>query len=64
MKIRKAKAQDLQEILKLYAQARTFMQETGNGSQWGTTYPPVEQVEADIREGKSYVCEAARQTHE
>ena len=44
MKIRKAKAQDLQEILKLYAQARTFMQETGNGSQWGTTYPPVEQV--------------------
>ena len=34
------------------------MQKTGNGSQWGTTYPPVEQVEADIREGKSYVCEA------
>lgn len=58
MEIRKAKEQDLPEILKLYAEARTFMQKTGNGSQWGTTYPPVEQVVADIREGKSYVCEA------
>ena len=34
------------------------MQATGNGTQWGTSYPPVEQIEADIRAGKSYVCEA------
>lgn len=58
MEIRKANMQDLPEILKLYAEARTFMQETGNGTQWGTTYPPKEQVESDIQAGKSYVCVA------
>lgn len=58
MEIRKANMQDLPEILKLYAEARRFMQETGNGTQWGTSYPPKEQVEADILAGKSYVCEA------
>lgn len=58
MEIRKANMQDLPEILKLYAEARIFMQETGNGTQWGTSYPPKEQVEADIQAGKSYVCEA------
>lgn len=57
MKIRNAQAADLPEILKLYAEARDFMQKTGNGSQWGNSYPPVERVEADIRDGKSYVCE-------
>ena len=58
MKIRNAGLEDLPEILKLYEEARAFMQETGNETQWGTSYPPVERVEADIREGKSYVCEA------
>lgn len=57
MEIRKSQMEDLPEILKLYAEARAFMQETGNGTQWGTSYPPVEQVEADIQNGKSYVCE-------
>ena len=58
MEIRNAQMTDLPEILKLYAEARAFMQATGNGTQWGTSYPPVEQIEADIRAGKSYVCEA------
>ncbi len=57
MEIRKSRMADLPEILKLYEEARAFMQETGNGTQWGTSYPPVEQVETDIREEKSYVCE-------
>lgn len=57
MEIRKSRMADLAEILKLYEEARAFMQETGNGTQWGTSYPPVEQVETDIREEKSYVCE-------
>lgn len=57
MEIRKSQMTDLTEILKLYAEARAFMQETGNGTQWGTSYPPVEQVKTDILEGKSYVCE-------
>lgn len=58
MEIRKASREDLPEILALYAEARKFMQETGNGSQWGTSYPPLARVEADLSEGKSYVCEA------
>lgn len=58
MEIRKSQMADLPEILKLYAEARAFMQETGNGTQWGISYPPAEKVETDIREGKSYVCEA------
>ena len=58
MEIRNAQMTDLPEILKLYAEARAFMQATGNGTQWGTSYPTVEQIEADIRAGKSYVCEA------
>lgn len=58
MEIRKARMEDLPEILKLYAEARAFMQENGNASQWGTAYPPVERVKADIKEEKSYLCEA------
>ena len=53
MEIRKSRMADLPEILKLYEEARAFMQETGNGTQWGTSYPPVEQVETDIREEKA-----------
>lgn len=35
MEIRKSRMADLPEILKLYEEARAFMQETGNGTQWG-----------------------------
>ena len=37
MEIRNAQMTDLPEILKLYAEARAFMQATGNGTQWGTS---------------------------
>lgn len=57
MEIRKAGMEDLPEILRLYAEAREFMQKTGNETQWGSSYPPTERVESDIRAGKSYVCE-------
>ena len=38
-----------------YAQARTFMTQTGNPDQWGTAYPPEEMIRQDIMDGKSYV---------
>lgn len=57
MNIRKTTSQDFEEVLKLYEEARTFMKENGNPTQWGAVYPPVEAVEADIAAGKSYVCE-------
>lgn len=56
MEIRKTTVEDTEAVLELYAQARRFMQEHGNPSQWGTTHPPRQQVEQDIAEGKSYVC--------
>ncbi len=54
-RIRNAKHADLTEILKIYAFARSFMEQTGNPNQWGKTNPPQEQLEADIAEGKLFV---------
>jgi len=56
MKIRKSTREDLPRILELYENARTFMAQHGNSSQWGKTFPPSELIESDIAAGKSYVC--------
>lgn len=56
MEIRKSTINDLEQILNLYEQARTFMRENGNPGQWGNNYPEVSIVEEDIKEGVSYVC--------
>ncbi len=55
MEIRKAVDGDFKDILVVYECAREYMKNTGNGSQWGKTYPPVALVEADISQGISYV---------
>lgn len=54
--IRKTTKQDLEQVMEIYAYARKFMAEHGNGGQWGQTNPPREQIEEDIRRGCSYVC--------
>ena len=56
MDIRKTKAEELQEVLAVYAHARQFMAEHGNPNQWGKMKPSKEQVVADIEAGNSYVC--------
>lgn len=48
--------EDLPVMLELYADARQFMKEQGNGGQWGDTYPPEDLIREDIRTGISYVC--------
>ncbi len=58
MRIEKSQPYQLEEILKVYARARTFMAEHGNPTQWGTTHPPAERVRRDIEEGLSFVCMA------
>lgn len=58
MNIRKATKDDLNRILSIYENARSFMADSGNPDQWGNAYPPQEQVEADIASGDFYVCEA------
>lgn len=57
MKIRKATPDDLNILLNLFEQARIFMAQHGNPTQWGNSYPPAAILEQDIAEGNSYVCE-------
>ena len=55
--IRKSQWEDLPEIMKTYAYARSFMAAHGNPNQWGmTNWPPEELIRSDISAGKSYVC--------
>ena len=56
MQIRKTTPEDLDDVMRVYAFARSVMAESGNPTQWGTTEPRQEVVEADIAAGKSYVC--------
>lgn len=56
MVIRKSERRDLEQIMALYEEARAFMRENGNPSQWGNSHPPREMIEADIAAGRSYVC--------
>ena len=56
MNIRKTNLEELKTIMNLYENARIFMREHGNPDQWGTSYPPQDMIEDDIRLGNLYVC--------
>lgn len=53
--IRKARREDLPQIIEIYAYAREFMAGTGNPTQWGDGYPLPEQLEEDISLERLYV---------
>ena len=53
--IEQANLSQFSKIMEIYAQARTFMAQTGNPDQWGTAYPPQEMILQDIQNGKCYV---------
>lgn len=55
--IRKAQRADVSSIERLYAFARTFMEEHGNPDQWGNVYPPTKQIQCDIEEEKLYLVQ-------
>ena len=57
MHIRHAVPADLPAMEELYARAWAYMADNGNPTQWGTEYPRREQLEGDMAEGVSYVCE-------
>ena len=58
MNIRLANSQDLDTILQIYADARSFMKESGNPNQWGTVNPPVTRTIEDFETHKLHVvCE-------
>ena len=56
MEIRKTTMEDLDGVMDLYEQARSFMRENGNPDQWKNNHPPREMIVHDIETGKSYVC--------
>lgn len=56
MKIRKSEIKDIKEMLPLYEQARKFMIENGNPTQWDESYPGENLLKEDIKAGSSYVC--------
>lgn len=56
MKVRKTTTEDIKTLMMLYENARCFMAQTGNPTQWGTGNPPQSRIDQDIREQKSYVC--------
>ena len=53
--VRPAQLPDLGRIQEIYGYARDFMEKNGNPNQWGKTYPPIEQLQRDIAEGKLFV---------
>lgn len=63
MEIRKARLEDLDRILEIYAYARTFMAETGNPTQWGDSYPQKELLLEDISRKQLYVMVEDGQIH-
>ena len=57
--IRHARAEELPQIMEIYARARAFMAAHGNPRQWGqSNWPPEPLIARDIERGRSYVCEA------
>ena len=59
MEIRKASAQDLDQIMQIYENAKAFMRENGNKDQWGDDYPSRELIEQDLDD--MYLCMAENQ---
>ena len=58
-KIRQARLEDLDEILKIYDHAKIFMAQTGNPTQWAGSYPQRELLEEDIGNHGLYVVTEA-----
>lgn len=56
-RIRLAKIEELDRIMEIYRNARTFMAQNGNADQWGDEYPQRELLEQDIEKEQLYVYE-------
>ena len=58
MNIRKAKIEDLNQIMKIYRSAQDFMIESGNPNQWGYSYPSEDLIKEDIEKEACYlICD-------
>jgi len=56
MLIRKAKINEIDTLMEIFAAARSFMRQTGNMNQWTNGYPSHELIKNNIEAGKLYAC--------
>ena len=56
MYIRHTQPEDIDRLLEIYQEARTFMIQQGNPTQWTHGYPSKDLLMQDIRRVNSYVC--------
>ena len=56
MKIRKASLSEIDQIVKIYSDARKFMRESGNAGQWASGYPSREILVSDVESEQLYVA--------
>lgn len=56
LKIRKARLNEIDQLMNIYDYARQYMQQTGNSNQWINGYPSRELIISNIQEGNLYVC--------
>lgn len=57
LSVRQAVAADVPALLDVFAQARRFMAENGNPTQWADGYPDAVLVESDVAAGHCFVVE-------
>lgn len=56
MEIRKARPDDLDKIMAIYADARAYMRAHQNAEQWENGYPKRELILSDMAQGYCHVC--------
>lgn len=61
--IRKASLRDMPNIEAIYANARAFMAERGNPSQWGASRPALARLRQDVAQGNLYVITKEETIH-
>ena len=56
MYIKHTRLEDIPRLLEIYEEARTFMAQHGNPTQWTNGYPSEALLAHDIQQNNSYVC--------
>lgn len=63
MEIRAAQEGDFNEIMRVYRAAKSYMDATGNDTQWEVGYPSEKMVREDIFDQKLYVITEKNEIH-
>ena len=55
--IRRSTPDDFSDLIRIYAAARSIMEQSGNPFQWGKSKPSLELIQSDIMNGTGYLLE-------